>query len=85
MLTVVPAPVAGHEAEEFSSSVIDEIAREGARRMLASALLAEADAYVEAHADQVDQDGHRLVVRNGYHQPRAVTTSSGRSRCALRG
>jgi hypothetical protein len=44
--------------------VIDEIAREGARRMLAAAaLLAEPDAYVEAHADQVDADGHRLVVR----------------------
>jgi putative transposase len=34
-------------------------------------------AYVEQFADQVDEDGRRLVVRNGYHQPRTVVTSAG--------
>ena len=45
--------------------------------MLAAALLAEVAAYVDAHADQVDEDGHRLVVRNGHHQPREVMTAAG--------
>jgi putative transposase len=45
--------------------------------MLAAALQAEVAAYVQAHADQVDQAGHRLVVRNGHHQPREVTTAAG--------
>lgn len=58
-------------------SLLDEIVRDGARQMLAAALQAEVGAYIEAHAHEVDEDGHRLVVRNGYHQPREVTTSSG--------
>jgi transposase-like protein len=58
-------------------SLIDEIVREGARAMLAAALRAEVAAYVEAHADQVDGDGRRLVVRNGHAQAREVLTSSG--------
>lgn len=33
--------------------------------------------YIEAHADQVDEHGHRLVVRNGYHEQREVTTAAG--------
>jgi hypothetical protein len=42
--------------------------------MLAAALQAE----VTAHVDQfVDENGHRLVVRNGYHEPRDVVTAAG--------
>ncbi|MER8162410.1 IS256 family transposase [Streptomyces sp. NPDC094472] len=57
--------------------MIDEIVREGARRMLAAALEAEVNAYIAELADQRDDKGHRLVVRNGYHQPRKVTTAAG--------
>ena len=60
-----------------SSSLIDEIVREGARRMLAEALQAEVDAYIAQFADVRDESGHRLVVRNGCHQPREVLTSAG--------
>ncbi|MDH6435425.1 putative transposase [Streptomyces sp. SAI-144] len=59
------------------SALIDEIVREGARRMLAAALEAEVDAYIAELADQRDESGRRLVVRNGYHQPRKVTTAAG--------
>jgi hypothetical protein len=45
--------------------------------MLAAALQAEVAAYIDAHADQVDEHGHRLVVRNGYHAPRQVATAAG--------
>ena len=38
---------------------------------------AEGAAYIEQFADLVDADGHRLVVRNGYHQPRDVLTAAG--------
>jgi putative transposase len=58
-------------------SLLDEIVRDGARRMLAAALAAEVAAYVDAHADQLDEDGRRLVVRNGYHAERQVLTSAG--------
>ncbi|WP_326625011.1 MULTISPECIES: IS256 family transposase [unclassified Streptomyces] len=73
MLSVVNAD--GTTAD--GSSLIDEIVREGARRMLAAALEAEVNAYIAELADQRDEKGHRLVVRNGYHQPRTVTTAAG--------
>ena len=44
---------------------LDEIAREGARRMLMEALKAEADDYVERHRGERDEHGRALVVRNG--------------------
>jgi putative transposase len=59
------------------ASLLDEIVRDGARQMLAAALQAEVAAYIEAHADQLDAQGHRLVVRNGHHEPREVMTAAG--------
>jgi hypothetical protein len=47
MLAVVPGDASGHEGgKDHSPSLIDEIVREGARRMLAEALQAEVDAYI---------------------------------------
>ncbi|PRX40642.1 transposase-like protein [Nonomuraea fuscirosea] len=80
MLTVVPDPADGdRNASTCGSSpaLIDELVREGARRMLAEALKAEVDAYIAAFADERDETGQRLVVRNGHHQPRQVLTSAG--------
>jgi transposase-like protein len=91
MLTVVTestatpaAPDAAVAATETSAasgaaggSLIDEIVRDGARRMLAAALEAEVAAYIDAHAGQLDEYGRRLVVRNGHATPRQVLTSSG--------
>jgi transposase-like protein len=45
--------------------------------MLAEALQAEVDAYIAAFTSERDDHGHRLVVRNGYHEPRDVLTSAG--------
>jgi transposase-like protein len=82
MLTVVPESTAGDDRTGGiqlgeSCSVIDDIVREGARRMLAQALQAEADAVIARFADERDERGRRLVVRNGSHQPREVLTSAG--------
>src|SRR4051795_8159735 len=56
---------------------LDELAREGARRMIAAALRAEADEYVERFADERGEDGKRLIVRNGRARERRVTVGSG--------
>ena len=56
---------------------LDQLVREGARRMLAAALEAEVDAYLAAHAVERDEGGRRLVVRNGHARQRAVTTAAG--------
>jgi transposase-like protein len=78
MLTVVPDPVGGaDDARGASVSLLDELVREGARRMLAAALEAEVAAYIDAHKGEVDEDGRRLVVRNGHHAPRRVLTGAG--------
>jgi putative transposase len=56
---------------------LDELAREGARRMLAAALEAEVDAYLAANAADRDEGGRRLVVRNGHARQREVATVAG--------
>jgi putative transposase len=56
---------------------LDELAREGARRMLAAALEAEVDDYLVAHAAERDERGRRLVVRNGHARQREVLTAAG--------
>jgi transposase-like protein len=80
MLTVVPDPAAGDDGRPAGSSaslLIDEIVREGARRMLAEALEAEVEAYIARFVGERDERGRRLVVRNGHHEPREVLTSAG--------
>lgn len=66
-----------HAPAAVGGSLLDELVRDGARAMLAAALQAEVAAYIDAHAEEVDDDGRRLVVRNGYHQPRQVSTAAG--------
>jgi transposase-like protein len=77
VLKVVHDGEGANELASLGESLLDEIVRDGARRMLAAALQAEVAAYIEAHAGEVDADGHRLVVRNGYHNEREVTTAAG--------
>jgi putative transposase len=57
---------------------LDEIARQGARRMLAEALEAEVEAYIEAAKDQRDEDGRALVVRNGHAREREILLGAGK-------
>ncbi len=77
MLTVVEDANDTTEDPAAGGSLLDRIVRDGARQMLAAALQAEVAAYIEAHAGEVDEAGRRLVVRNGYHQAREVTTAAG--------
>lgn len=56
---------------------LDELAREGARRMLVQALEAEVATYLERHAEERDGRGHALVVRNGHARQRKVTLGAG--------
>jgi transposase-like protein len=56
---------------------LDELVREGARRMLQSALEAEVDAFLERHEPRRDEQGRRLVVRNGHLPEREILTGAG--------
>lgn len=56
---------------------LDEIAREGARRLLVRALDLEVEEYIQQNLNDVDESGHRLVVRNGKARARTITMGSG--------
>jgi transposase-like protein len=75
MLKVAEKQDAGEAGEE--RGLLDEIAREGAQRMLMAALRAESDEYVERHRGVRDEQGHALVVRNGHAASRKITLGSG--------
>jgi len=75
MLKVVSDGAAGQAAE--LSLGLDDLAREGAKRMLAAALEVEVTEYLERHRGQRDVNGHALVVRNGRARPRQITVGSG--------
>ena len=69
------------QPKDFISN-LDEIAREGARRMLAVALEAEAADYIARHQER-DEHGRAQVVRDGNARPRKVTLGPARSKSAV--
>ena len=58
-------------------SALEGLLQEGARRMLMQAVEAEVEAYIEKHAEIRDEDGHRVVVRNGHLPERELVTGIG--------
>jgi transposase-like protein len=75
---VTERTVAGPEpkAEDFRLE-LDEIARRGAQEMLKDMLEAEVQHFIERNKDDVDESGHRHVVRNGHLPERDVLTGVG--------
>jgi len=77
MLTVVHnTESANGNVSGGAQSLLIGIVRDGARQMLAATLKAEVAAYIDAHAHEVDDNGHRLVVGNGHHHEREVLTAA---------
>lgn len=70
-----------HEEDRFTTvicqSELELTLRNGARRLLVSALEAEVNEYLQTHAGSRDGQGHRLVVRNGYGANRSLQTGLG--------
>jgi putative transposase len=69
--------VAQDDARQEFALTLDEICRRGAERMLAIALEAEVDTYLERHRGDRDEQGRALVVRNGYARGRKVVAGAG--------
>lgn len=63
--------------ENGFNSVLDELVRRGAERMLVSALNEEVEAFCQRHEDVRDEQGHRLIVRNGAAKERTIVTGAG--------
>jgi putative transposase len=66
------ASEAKEQGAEYTQSTLDDLARQGARQMIALALQLEVSEYVDRYGGQRDEQGHRLVVRNGSAQPRTL-------------
>ncbi len=69
--TVVTLPRPG-------ASITDDpllaVLRDGARRMLMQAIEAEVEAFLTTHAERVDEQGRRRLVRNGHAPERQIQT-----------
>ena len=70
-------PSPGQHRPPEVDDVLTEIARQGARRMLAMALDVEAEQWIADHAHLTDERGRRQVVRNGRSPARHVSTGIG--------
>jgi transposase-like protein len=75
MLKVVEEAAAAQDEVGFPT--LDQLAHQGAQKMLMTALEEEVASYIERHKEEVDEQGHRLVVRNGKAKPRQVTCGAG--------
>lgn len=65
------------QAQVVNRSDLDGLLAEGARKMLQQAIENEVAEYIEAHGNERDEQGHRLVVRNGRLPQRDILTSMG--------
>jgi putative transposase len=65
------------EATAETKGALEIIVREGARKMLQAALEAEIEEHLVRFKNLVDEEGKRLVVRNGVMPKRTVLTGAG--------
>jgi putative transposase len=65
------------EATPETMGALEIIVREGARKMLQAALEAEIEEHLSRFKHLVDEDGKRMVVRNGVMPERTVLTGAG--------
>ena len=63
--------------EQSPWSVMEELARKGAREMLSQAMALEVAEFIEKHKEKIDEEGRRLVVRNGHMEEREIVTGIG--------
>ena len=63
-------------AEFEERSPLDQLVREGAQKMLQSAIDAEVHDFLSMHRDRRDEQGKRLVVGNGHLPSRELLTGS---------
>jgi putative transposase len=66
-----------NQAEESKKSLLEEIIREGARKLLQTAVEQEVTTYIEMFKELKDEGGRRLVVRHGFLPERSLLTGIG--------
>jgi transposase-like protein len=66
-----------NQVEEGKKNLLEEIIREGARKLLQAAIEHEVSAYIEQFKDVHDEGGRRSVVRHGFLPERSLLTGIG--------
>jgi putative transposase len=63
--------------EENSWSVLEQVARQGAQKMLQLALENEVEEFIIKHSGLTGENGKRVVAKNGYMPEREIVTGMG--------
>lgn len=64
-------------AEDKEKSFFEQLLQEGARKLLQAAIENEVMDYIQFHKDRRDENGQRLVVRNGHLPEREIVSGIG--------
>jgi transposase-like protein len=64
-------------AEDEEKSFFEQLLQEGARKLLQAAIENEVMDYIQLHKDRRDENGQRLVVRNGHLPEREIVSGIG--------
>ena len=64
-------------AEDAEKPFFEQLLQEGARKLLQAAIENEIIEYIQFHQDRRDEDGQRLVVRNGHLPEREIVSGVG--------
>ena len=63
--------------EENTWSVLEQVARQGAQKMLQLALENEVEEFVKKHSSLKGENGNKVVTKNGYMPQRDIVTGMG--------
>src|SRR6478672_4310675 len=67
-------------AKDEQKPFLEQLLQEGARKLLQAAIENEVIEYIQFHKGRLDENGQRLVVRNGHLPEREVVSGVGPSR-----
>ena len=67
----------GFIKEENTWSVLEQVARQGAQKMLQLALENEVEEFIQKHSCLKGENGNKAVIKNGYMPQREILTGMG--------
>ena len=67
----------GFIKEENCWSVLEQVARDGAKKMLQLALENEVEEFIQKHSGLKGENGNKVVIKNGYMPERQIVTGMG--------
>ena len=76
-VSFVDLEVANFREQFKGRDLLDHLVRHGAQRMLQQAIDAEVQEFLDQHQHRRDDQGNRLVIRNGHKPSRNIVTGAG--------